>query len=312
MSNMVQPQAAGPAEPGPGRRAGAAAGPERPLRGIAFVVLAMCLVPIMDGIAKHLSASYAVGQIVWARYFFHLLLLLPFVLWRYGGGALRPPRPRLQVLRGSLMLGATTLFFAAIALMPLADATALVFISPLVVTALSPWLLGERVGPRRWSAVAVGFAGASIIIRPGLGIFDWGGLLAVAAGVVYAFFLIATRKLAGSAPAAVTLAHTALVGALVMTVVLPLVWTTPGPADLGLMAAMGLIAAAGHFFLIRAYDHAPASLLAPYSYSEIVMATAIGFAVFGDFPDLWTWCGIAVIVASGIYVSLRERRARES
>ncbi len=216
---MELPQAAPPAEPGP---APDAAGPEHPLRGIAFVVLAMCLVPFMDGIAKHLSASYAVGQIVWARYFFHLVLLLPFVRWRYGGRALNPPRPRLQILRGGLMLGATILFFAAIARIPLADATALVFISPLVVTALSPWLLGERVGARRWSAVTVGFLGACIVIRPGAGLLDWGGLLAVAAGVVYACFLILTRKLAGSAPATVTLAHTALVGALVMSLALPL------------------------------------------------------------------------------------------
>ncbi len=307
---MELPQAARPAEPAPAQASADAAGPEHALRGIGFMVLAMCLVPFMDGIAKHLSASYAVGQIVWARYFFHLALLLPLVLWRHGLRSLNPPRPGLQILRGGLMLGATILFFASIALIPLADATALVFISPLVVTALSPWLLSERVGARRWAAVAVGFLGACIIIRPGSGLLDWGGLLAVAAGVVYACFLILTRKLAGSAPAAVTLAHTALVGALVMSLALPLYWTAPGPADLGLMAAMGLIAAVAHFFLIRAYDHAPASLLAPYSYSEIVMATAIGFAVFGDFPDAWTWCGIAVIVASGIYVSLRARRAR--
>lgn len=276
--------------------------------GILLIVLSMSVVPLMDGIAKLLSARYPVLEIVWARYFFHLLYLLPIVIMRYGPSALLPRHPSLQIVRGGLLLASTFLFFAAIARMPIADALALVFISPLIVTALSPVLLAEKVGSRRWVAVWVGFIGALIIIRPGFAAIDTGALLALAAGVIYAFYMIATRRLSGTAPPLVTLTYTALLGAVVMSALAPFQWITPGPFDLFLMAAMGACAAAGHFLLIKAFEHAPASVLAPFGYSEIVMATAVGYVLFGDFPDTWTWFGIAVIIGSGVYVSFRERR----
>ena len=277
------------------------------LTGILLIVLSMSIVPMMDGLAKLLSARYPILEIVWARYFFHLLYLLPIVLVRYGPKALLPRHPSLQIVRGGLLLASTILFFAAIAQMPIADALALVFISPLIVTALSPVLLGEKVGPRRWGAVVVGFLGALIIIRPGFVSIDTGALLALGAGVIYAFYVIATRKLSGTAPPLVTLTYTALLGAIVMSVAVPFQWITPNPFDLLLMAAMGGCAAVGHFLLIKAFEHAPASVLAPFGYSEIIMATVIGYFIFADFPDTWTWSGIAVIISSGVYVSVRER-----
>jgi drug/metabolite transporter (DMT)-like permease len=185
---------------------------------------------------------------------------------------------------------------------------ALVFISPLIVTALSPLILGEHVGIRRWSAVIVGFCGALVIIRPGLGVFEPAALLAAGAGAVYATYLIATRKLSGSAPPLVTLAYTALLGAVVMTAIQPAVWIWPAPTDWLWMAGMGALAATGHFLLIKAFDHAPASVLAPFTYSEMAMATAVGYFAFGDFPDALTWVGVAIIVASGLYISFRERK----
>lgn len=279
------------------------------LTGIVLMLLAMSVVPVMDGIAKELSARYSVLEIVWARYFFHLLYLLPVVLYRYGLSSLKPRYPLLQIIRGGLLLVSTIFFFAAIAVMPIADALALVFISPILVTALSPVLLGEHVGVRRWSAVIVGFLGALIIVRPGLVAIHGGTLLAIGAGVSYALYIIATRKLSGSAPPLVTLAFTAVLGAVVMSVAVPFHWTTPGGADLALMAGMGVCAAIGHYMIIKAFEYAPASVLAPFGYSEIVMATVVGFVAFGDFPDAWTWAGVAVIILSGIYISLRERTA---
>ncbi len=279
-----------------------------PLAGILLLLAAMMLVPMMDGLAKALSAGFSTSQIVWARYFFHLAFLAPLVLWRYGGAALRPKRPLAQLLRGGLLLGSTLLFFAAIREMPLADAIALIFVYPFIVTALSPLLLGEQVGIRRWSAVLVGFAGALIVIRPGLGVFQWSALLALGAGSVYALYVMATRKLAGSNPPLVTLAYTALLGAVVMSAIAPFDWTAPAPADWAMMALMGAIAAGGHFLVIMAYERAPASLLSPYGYSEIVMATAVGYLAFGDFPDAGTWLGVAVIIASGVYIAIRERK----
>lgn len=282
---------------------------EIPLKGILLMLAAMAVVPLMDGVAKHLSASFSVFQVVWARYFFHLLILLPVVLWRHGASALLLRNPWLQIVRGGFLLSSTVLFFGAIAVMPIADALALVFVAPLVVTALSPFFLGERVGPRRWAAVSIGFIGVLVIVRPGMSAFHPGMLLALGAGTVYAFYSLATRKLSGSAPPLVTLVYTALLGALVTSAAVPAVWTPPGTKDLLWMILMGALAAGGHFLVIKSFEHAEASLLAPLGYSEIIMATVVGYLAFGDFPDAWTWFGVAIVIASGVYVSLRERRA---
>jgi drug/metabolite transporter (DMT)-like permease len=271
---------------------------------------AMAILPVMDTVAKHLAATYPVAQVVWARYFFHMTLLLPLVLWRHGLGSLIIHRSASQIVRGGFLLGSTVLFFAAIARMPLADALALVFVAPIVVTALSPWLLGERVGVRRWSAVAVGFLGVLVMVRPGFAEMGLGHLLALGAGIVYGLYSLATRRLSGSAPALVTLTYTALLGAVAMSLAVPFVWLPPTPGDLGLMVLTGCIAMIGHFLIIRAFEQAEASLLAPFIYTEIVMATTLGFLVFGDFPDPWTWIGIAVVIASGLYIMIRERRLR--
>lgn len=296
----------------PSSGAGASTAEDSPAKGIVLMLAAMAVVPVMDGVAKHLSASFPVLQVVWARYFFHLLILLPVVLWRHGAGALLLRNPWLQVARGGFLLGSTVLFFAAIAVMPIADALALVFVAPLVVTALSPLILGERVGLRRWTAVGVGFVGVVVIVRPGLSAFHPGMLLALGAGTVYAFYSLATRKLSGSAPPLVTLVYTALLGALVMSALVPVVWTPPGTKDLFWMVLMGALAAGGHFLVIKSFEHAEASLLAPLGYSEIVMATVVGYVAFGDFPDAWTWLGVAIVITSGVYVSLRERRGARS
>lgn len=292
------------------QEAATAVGAETPLKGIALYVAAMAIVPLMDGIAKHLADEMSVLQVSWARYFAHFAILLPLVLIKHKPAKLLPRQPLLQVVRGGLLLISTVCFFWSISLMPLADALAIVFVSPLVVTALSPWLLRETVGLRRWSAVIVGFLGACIIIRPGPEMLGSGAPFALAAGICYALYLISTRRLAGSAPPSITLFYTALVGAVVLSLAVPFAWTTPNIEQIGFMAGLGLIAAIGHFLVIKAFDSAPASLLAPYGYSEIVMATAVGYVVFGDFPDSWTWFGVAVVIASGVYVSFRERRAR--
>ena len=277
------------------------------LAGILLMLAAMTVVPLMDGVAKHLSATYSVVQVVWARYFFHLVILLPVVLWRHGVDALVLRRPALQIARGGFLLGSTIFFFAAIALMPIADALALVFVAPLMVTALSPVVLKEQVGIRRWAAVSVGFVGVMVIVRPGFSTFHWGMVLALSAGATYALYSLATRKLSGSAPPLVTLAYTALLGALCMSAVVPFFWIPPDPTGLAWMILLGLIAAGAHFLIIKAFEHAEASLLAPLGYGEIFMATVVGYFAFGDFPDPWTWLGITIVIGSGVYVSLRER-----
>lgn len=279
-----------------------------PLIGILLMLGAVAIIPVMDATAKLLSERFHTVQLVWARYFFHLILFLPFGLWRHGTRILRPGRPVLQVVRSTLLMLSTGLFFVAIALMPLADALAVVFIYPFIITALAPVVLGERVGIWRWGAVAVGFLGTLIIIRPGLGAISPGVPFALAAGSVYACYVLSTRKLAGVDPPLVTLAFTGLVGAAVSTVLLPFFWVMPEAGDWPLMLIMGLCAALGHFGIILAHEKATAAQLAPIGYSEIVSASILGYLYFGDFPDAVTWLGIAIVVASGVVISVRETR----
>jgi drug/metabolite transporter (DMT)-like permease len=281
---------------------------DRPVFGALCVMASMLFVAAMDGVAKHLTQHYPVFEVAWARYFFHFMVLLPLVIWRYGRFAFRPTHRGLQILRSICLLVSTVLFFAALRSMPIAETLALSFVAPLVVTALAPVLLGEHVGIRRYVAVTIGFLGALFIIRPGIGVFQWSALLGLGSGCVYALYVIATRKLAGTSPPLVTLAYSALVGAAVMSVIVPGVWVTPTPLDLALMVCLGALAASGHFLVIIAYERAQASFIAPYGYSEMIWATAIGFFVFGDFPDGWTWIGITVICGSGVYITVRERR----
>ncbi len=278
------------------------------LKGVLLAILAWQIVPFMDAIAKYLSASYPVLQIVWARFFFHFIVVAPVVLWRHGPSALVTRRPLLQIARGGFLFGATLLFFSAIRHIPLANAIALVFLAPVLVTALSPYILGERVAWSRWAAVLVGFAAVVIIVRPGLAGFHWATLLALGTAVCFGLYLLSTRMLAGTAPPLVTLGYQSILGLVVTTLALPWIWVTPPPGELLAMASIGVIAAAGHFLVIKSFEYADASLLAPCTYTEIIMATILGYVVFGDLPDAWTWTGIALIVGTAVYLTVAGRR----
>ncbi len=281
------------------------------LTGILLAVSAMLIIPFNDGIAKVLTARYPVAEIVWGRYVFHFLLLLPLILWKHGPRSLLPARAWLHMLRGAFTVSATFFFFWALKTLPMADTLALMFSYPFLITALSPWLLGEKVGPRRWAAVTLGMLGATIIIRPGTDVFQWSSLLGIAAALCMASYWIVTRRVSGSAPPLVGAAFAALTGIVAMPILLPAGWVMPNATDLLLMAAMGAIGATFHFLVVKALDFAPASVLAPLGYCEMINATLIGYLVFGDFPDALTWVGIAVVIAAGIYISVRERQAAE-
>lgn len=281
-----------------------------PWPGVLLMIAAVTLTPITQAVAKHLSGELPVIEIVWGRFLFHCLIVLPIVIGMYGAGRLRPRNMGVQVVRGGLLCCATVFLFAAVAYIPMADAIALVFVAPLVVTALSPMFLSEHVGPRRWMAVMIGFAGAVIVIRPGAAAMEWAAVLALASGVTYGLYLLVTRRIAGTAPAAVTLVYTALVGTVATSVLVPFLWVRPTLPALGWMMVSGAASALAHFCLIRAYRTAEASLIAPLGYGEIVMATLLGYLVFGDLPDAVTWLGVGVIAVSGIYVSMRGHPSR--
>ena len=280
----------------------------RTLVGIGLMLTAMAVLPFLDAIAKYLGQQgVPVMQIVWARLFFGALLTMPFALKQAGLKGLVPNMPVMHTIRAALLIAATAFFFMALHYLSIADTLAIFFVQPLIVTLLSPLVLGETVGIRRWLAVIIGFIGTLIIIRPGFQELNPGVFLALAAGASLAVYLLLTRRIAGSAPAMVTSFYTALMGAIITTVIVFFVWHPPTLAQWGLFVLLAAIANGGHYLIIRAYDHAEASLLAPLAYSEMIMATVLGWYIFGDFPDIWTFVGVAILIACAIYISWRER-----
>jgi len=274
--------------------------------GILFMLGAGLMFIFIDVGMKTLAAGYAILQVAWARYAFQVILV-PLIVGRRGRArGLRSRRPGLQVGRSLFLLGATLATILALRYIPLAETNAISKVGPLFVTALSIPLLAERVGPRRWIAVVVGFAGALIIIRPGAATTHWAMFLPLVAALCFAFYQITTRKLAAIDPPETTLLYTALAGALLLSAVVPFVWRWPDAAGWAVMAGIGAAGAGGHLLLILAFRRAEASTLAPMSYVTLIWATLLGLVFFGDFPDLWTIVGALVIAASGVYVFYRE------
>jgi len=274
---------------------------------IFYNLLAWFILPIMDGMAKYLSSELPVLQIVWARYFFTVIITLFFMMIFYRKQLIWTSRPKLQLIRGLILLCANVLFFYAISLISLAKALTLAFIAPLIVTALSPIFLGELVGFKRWSAVIIGFLGILIVIRPGIIEFNIATLAALLTGFFYGTYIIVTRKLHTSDTPLLTLLITGVVGASILSIYMPFTWIKPSFNQWIFMIGIGLCASLGHFFLILSLRYADASKLAPFSYFEIVTNVLIGYYFFGDFPDYWTWIGLAIIIISGIYILFREQ-----
>ena len=274
--------------------------------------LGVSMFPFMNAAVKLLTAQYPVMQIVWARFTGHLIVMLVVFLPRYGWRLLATRRPAIQLGRSLLMLLSNLVFVMAIGRVPLATASAIGFTSPLLVTAMSVPLLGEQVGPRRWSAVLVGFAGALLIIRPGSGLANPAVLLLLVSSASYALYQIATRWVAFYDGAATGIVFAALLGSLAMSLVLPFIFVPPRSLfDLALFVSLGLIGGAGHYLITRAFQSGPAAALAPLGYVELIGTSILGYLIFGNFPDRLTWAGAAIIIASGLYIALREHRRRE-
>ena len=266
----------------------------------------MFLFVSMDTVAKYLAERYAVSQVVWARYIFHLLLLFAWLGPR-APSVLRTRRLGLQLVRSLLLLLTTFFFFTALSFMALVDASVIMFIGPIVLTLLAAVILREHVGARRWSGVVIGFIGALIVIRPGTSMVQPAAVFAVAAACCYALYQITTRQLSHHDAPLTTLSYTALVGALLSSFAAPFGWTWPDASGWALMALTGLIGGIAHFCVIKAFQAAPAAVVAPFGYTSIVWSTSFGFVIFGDLPDLWTVVGGAIIIGSGIYILHRER-----
>ena len=279
-------------------------------RGIACVLVAWLLFACMDAGSKQLAEDYSIVQILWLR-FLSLAVIAAWLVRRQGGTtAFRTHHFWLQGARSLLLVVEIGLFIWTITVLPLANAHAILAVTPLLVTALSVPLLGERVGIRRWSAIGVAFIGMLVILRPGLGVMHPMALVALLCAAMFALYQILTRVVSRADPPLTTLFYTALVGAAGLTVVGPFHWTAPDAAGWALFGLVAGLGASGHFLLIKALQLAPASSLQPYSYTILIWATAVGFVVFGNLPDLATVAGALIIAASGIYTFARERKRR--
>jgi len=274
------------------------------------MVAAIGVFVLMDSIAKYLSQWYPVPGLVWARYLINLAILLAWLAARGELGRIRTARPGIQLARGFLLAAATLIYFTSLRVLPLADAAAIAFVLPLFVAVLAVPMLGERLDMSRTVAVFAGLLGALLIVRPGSDLFTWYALLPVAMALCNALYQILTRKVAGVEHPLTSLIWGAIVGAVLLSLIAPFDWQTPQSAwHWALLCVIGLLASIGHYLLIRAYDYANATLLAPYTYTAIVWAVLLGFLMFGNLPDGWTVAGMAVIVFSGLFLAGHQRLA---
>lgn len=281
-------------------------------RGILWMLATMFCFISLDTLVKHLLEHYSLVQVTWARFFFATIIGI------IACGKQLPRRsvsrhPKQQLLRSVFLMATTGMFNAGIRTTPLATATTIMFLNPILVTVLAIPLLGEKVGLRSWLGVALGFLGALIVVRPwqeGLGAYGHGVLFLLIAAVLNANYQILTRRVRGDDPLT-SLLYTAAAGAVVTSALLPWFWAWPTAFDWMLLVGTGFAGGLGHLFLIRAFRAAPASVVAPFSYSSLVWATFFGFIIWNDWPDLWTWAGATLIIGSGLYIFHRERKPHE-
>lgn len=276
------------------------------LRGLLMMALAFFLFAATDAQAKLLTAWFHPMQIVWTRQL-GLLAGVLVLLTVTGPSILRTRRPELQVLRGVLVVFSASCFVFALRYVPLADAVAVSFVAPFMVTIMGALFLREKVGLRRWSAVTIGFVGTLIVIRPGLGVVHPAVFLVVAAATAFALRQILSRALAASDRTATTVAYTAIASVLLLSAPLPFFWETPEAVwQLALLVGLAVCAGLGELLVIKALETGQAIVLAPVHYSLILWATFYGWLIFDQLPDRWTWLGAAIIVATGLYIVHRE------
>lgn len=282
---------------------------DRILRAILSTVVAMACFSILNSTSKTLSTSgYPVIEVIWARYIFAFVFMLTIFLPRNGMALFSIRRLDTQIVRGMLLFFSSYFFFHGVIYLPLATAASISLSSPLIVTALSPKLLGEPVGARRWAAVGVGFIGAMIVVRPGHADFDWHTLWIVASTTCSAFYQLFSRRYGQTERPDASATVATIVGTVAATPFVPFEWVPPASLwHACLFVGMGVLAGTGHYFLTIAYSQAPAAVVSPFNYTQLIGAAILGYVIFGDIPDFWTWIGAAVIIGSGLYIGYRER-----
>ncbi|KQW28590.1 hypothetical protein ASE36_08785 [Rhizobium sp. Root274] len=291
-----------------------------PVRGMVLMANCMLILPIMDAIAKYMAnvEGMSPGQITFYRFFFQLLSVLPLLVLLNRSHALSAKRPWINLLRGAIHGAASLMFFMAVKYMPLADVFAIYFVEPFILTALSAVFLKEKVGWRRWLAIAVGFGGAMIVIQPSYQVFGLTALLPVVCAFLYALYMFLNRAI-GEADTPMTMQTMAGIGGTLFMGLALLGGSSVGDNDFavslpgsplawGLLILLGTISGYIHLLVVRAFRLAPLSVLAPFQYFEIIAAVILGYVLFGEFPTVSKWLGIAIIVGSGLFILWRERK----
>lgn len=279
---------------------------DRPALGIVMMLLGIAAFAVMDAIIKWMTADYSVLQIAALRSWFGLPLLYFFALRGGGLRQLHTRRPLIHFTRYLLVLGLTLSFFWALSQMKLVDAIAISFASPIFITALSVPLLRELVGLHRWIAIAIGFVGVLVMLRPGAGVFQWAAVVVLGSVVCYALLMITTRAYKSSESTAALMFYPQLGMSLTGIVCVPFFWVTPGLFDLGLFALAGMFGSVGIMCVTHAFRLGPAAVIAPFEYSALLWATLLGFLLWGELPDQVTLFGALIVVASGLYLIYRE------
>jgi drug/metabolite transporter (DMT)-like permease len=288
----------------------AAATAARTLQGIGLAVLAFATFAVLDSIAKYLSQTYPSPMVAWARYLFHVLVMLAILLPQSGSRLIRTRRPGLQVARGVCLGLSSITFFAALARMPQAEATAIQAVCPVLISAAAVLWLGERAPRGTWWALATSFAGVLLIVRPGSALFSAAALLPLLTAVFVTGYALLTRRLAGLDDGVATLFIGALVATVMLCGLVPVFWLAPKSwFDVLLFVCAGVVGAGGHLLLVRAYERASATAIAPFSYVHTIAALGMGWLVFGTFPDSLALAGMAAVVCTGVAMALLHRRA---
>ena len=279
---------------------------DRPVLGIALMLAGIAGFAVMDAIVKWLTADYSVAQVVALRSWFGLPLLCLFALYEGGLKTLRTRRPLVHVGRYLLVFALSFSFFWALSQMKLVDAIAITFAAPIFITALSVPLLKEPVGLHRWAAISVGFCGVLIMLRPGMGVFQWAAFVVLGSVVVYALLMITTRAFKSTESTAALMLYPQLGMSLTGIVLAPYFWVTPSLGDLGLFALAGLFGSVGVMCLTHAFRLGPAAVISPFEYSALIWATLLGFLLWGELPDAITLVGAGIVISSGLYIIYRE------
>jgi drug/metabolite transporter (DMT)-like permease len=294
-----------PAPPPPRGRAPARS--DRPFRGIALILLSTIFLSTSDTAAKYLSHTLPSVEIAWMRFVVFALIMAPAMLPGSPLFAMRTSRLKIQLMRGLMLLGSSVLFITGLRYLPIAEASATSFVAPLFVTALSIIFLSEKVGVRRWIATGIGLTGVIVILRPGTGAFQIAALLPIASAFAWACTLVMTRVMSGREHAMTTMTYSSIVGVCVMSAMVPFVWVAPSVNAVLLGLLVGIASTTGQWIVVLAFRYADASVLAPFSYIQLLWVSIFGFMIFGEVPDAWTMTGAAIIVASGLYTAHRER-----